>query len=85
MLWFSNSSWSHMAVLNLLRDKETDREKKLFTCFQMILVVFQIFVAGGVEGFGRCWRERMKEIWKDACKQFQSYENEFTFSHLLLE
>lgn len=59
-----------MAALNLLRDKEADREKKLFTCFQMIPVVFQIFVAGGVEGFGRWWRERMKEIWKDACEGF---------------
>lgn len=51
MLWLSNSSWRHMPVLSLLRDKETDGDKKILTCyFQMILVVFQISMAGGVEG-----------------------------------
>lgn len=39
-----------MPVLSLLRDKETHRDKKLFTCNSyMILVVFQISMAGGVE------------------------------------
>lgn len=51
MLWFAKNSWSHMPVLNLLWDKKTDGDKKIFTCyFQMTVVVFQISMAGGVEG-----------------------------------
>ena len=40
-----------MPVLNILRGKETDGDKKIFTCyFQMVLVVFQISMVGGMEG-----------------------------------
>lgn len=42
-----------MPVLSLLRDKETDDDKKILSCdFQMLLVVFQISMTGGVE---RIW------------------------------
>lgn len=40
-----------MPVLNLLRGKETDGSKRVFNSyFQMILVVFQISMAGGMKG-----------------------------------
>lgn len=59
MLWFSNSSWCHMPVLSLLRGKKHDGDEKIFTCyFQMILVVFQISVAGGVEGIWEVIEEK---------------------------
>lgn len=56
-----------MPVVNLLGDKETDGQKKTFTCyFPMILVVFQISMAGGVRGI---WKvvERKDERHLEGC------------------
>lgn len=67
MLWFSNSTWSHMPVLNLLRGKETDGDKRIFASyFQIILVVFQISMAGSVKGI---WEvvEKMDERHLEGC------------------
>lgn len=79
-LIFKQQLKSH-ASLNLLRDKETDRDKKIFTCyFQMILVVFQISMAGGVEGIWEVVERKYERHLEGCLRSFQSCENGSRFS-----
>lgn len=69
-----------MPVLSLLRGKKHDRNEKIFTCyFQMILVVFQISVAGGVEGIWEVIEEKDERNLKGYFIMVFSHENGFRF------